>query len=288
MSKIESLTPEQEAQMDVYRDKWIKIGLSTEPLDLENAKKAAIKAYELAGLPAPTQFFTAKSPVDAIRLIKELDPEQDSNKILGDMSYGCHDAPWLSFYDYFKTCVGVEGLEQIEGLTELAYHCGWVSFYEDVVVFQDRPCTIKMDEQNRTHCEDGPAIAYSDGFAIYVWHGVTIHPEWITNKSALTPKIALTWENIEQRRCACEILGWVHILKELNAKTIDTDDDPMVGTLVEVTIPDIGKEKFLKVLCGTGREFAIPVPPEMKTALEANAWTYDIPADMLRQLEVRT
>ena len=68
----------------------------------------------------------------------------------------------------------------------------------------------------------------------------------------------------------------------------DEDADPMIGTLIEVEIPEIGREKFLKVLCGTGREFAIPVPPEMKTALEANAWTYDIPSDVLSQLEVRT
>ena len=62
----------------------------------------------------------------------------------------------------------------------------------------------------------------------------------------------------------------------------------MIGTLLEVNLPDIGKEKFLKVLCGTGREFAIPVPPFMKTALEANAWTYGLDGDLLRDLEVRT
>jgi len=62
----------------------------------------------------------------------------------------------------------------------------------------------------------------------------------------------------------------------------------MIGTLLEVDIPDIGNEKFLRVLCGTGREFAIPVPPNMKTALEANAWTYGLEGNLLRDLEVRT
>jgi hypothetical protein len=93
---------------------------------------------------------------------------------------------------------------------------------------------------------------------------------------------------MEQRRAACEIVGWVNILRELNAKTIDKDDDPMVGELVRVDIPDIGEEQFLRVLCGTGREFALPVPPTMRTALEANAWSYDIPEDFIRNLEVRT
>ena len=65
--------------------------------------------------------------------------------------------------------------------------------------------------------------------------------------------------NVEQRRAACELVGWVNILSQLNAKTIDIDDDD-IGTLLEVEIPDSGKEKFLQVKCGTGREFALPVP----------------------------
>ena len=44
--KIESLTPEQEAQLDVYRDKWIKIGLSTERVDREVAMESVRKLYE--------------------------------------------------------------------------------------------------------------------------------------------------------------------------------------------------------------------------------------------------
>ena len=117
---------------------------------------------------------------------------------------------------------------------------------------------------------------------------MSIPAEWIEKKAKLTPKIALSWENIEQRRCACEILGWAKILRELNSKVIDSDEDPMIGTLLEVNIPDIGREKFLQVLCGTGRTFAIPVPPNCKTALEANAWTFGVEPETLRDLEVRT
>jgi hypothetical protein len=99
---------------------------------------------------------------------------------------------------------------------------------------------------------------------------------------------ALTWENMEQRRAACEILGWATILKQLDGRTINKDADPQVGELIEVEIPEVGRERFLKVLCGTGREFALPVPPNMTTALEANCWTYGIEPDALRNLEVRT
>ena len=93
---------------------------------------------------------------------------------------------------------------------------------------------------------------------------------------------------LEQRRAAFEILGWSVIIDQLGGKTVDADPNPEIGALVQVTIPDIGKEQFLRVRCGTGRDFALPVPPNMKTARQANAWTYgfDNPEDY--QLEVRT
>ena len=160
--------------------------------------------------------------------------------------------------------------------------------YEDLVVFQHRPTQILMDDQERLHCDHGPAILYRDGFAVYAWHGVRIPAEWIEDKSSITPHMALTWENIEQRRAACEILGWNNILNVLDAKVIDEDADPMIGVLVEVDIPEIGREKFLRVMCGTGREFALPVPPEMKTALESNAWTSGMDTNEFVIPEVRT
>ena len=59
---------------------------------------------------------------------------------------------------------------------------------------------------------------------------------------SLDPAIALTWENVEQRRCAAEIIGWDRVLNELPIRPIDTDPDPQVGALIEVDLPDIGTE----------------------------------------------
>jgi hypothetical protein len=158
-------------------------------------------------------------------------------------------------------------------------HICWIS---------ERTCVVNQDDQSRIHCEDGPAIAYPDGFSVFAWHGTRVPSEWIADKATLNAAKALTHSNIEQRRAACEIVGWDRILDELNATTLNKDSDPLVGELVEVDIPDIGRAKFLRVLCGTGRTFALPVPPNMHTALEANAWTYGLEPDFIRNLEVRT
>lgn len=157
---------------------------------------------------------------------------------------------------------------------QAAVHGGFRVMHEDFCIVSDFPEFIKIDAENRPHCENGPSHRWRDGWALYHWHGVSIPAEWIENKAALTAQTALTWPNIEQRRVACEILGWSAILSALNAKTIDLDGDPEIGELVEVDIPEIGRERFLRVLCGTGRQFALPVPPDMKTALQANAWTF--------------
>jgi hypothetical protein len=156
------------------------------------------------------------------------------------------------------------------------------------IIACDRPQFIKRDDAGRLHAENGNAIQWRDGWGIASWHGVTVPVEWLGPKSILTPQSALAEPNMEKRRAACEIVGWERILGELHATVIDADEDPLIGTLVEVDLPDVGRERFLRVTCGTGRKFALAVPPDMPTALAANAWTFDLDGDTLRKLETRT
>ena len=43
--KIDKLTPEQEALIPVYRQKWKAIALSTEPIDRQKAAEVVKTAY---------------------------------------------------------------------------------------------------------------------------------------------------------------------------------------------------------------------------------------------------
>jgi hypothetical protein len=63
MSKIERLTPEQEAQLAVYRQKWTDIGLSTQPADRQEAEDAINESYRLAGLQPPKKIVWCGSPL---------------------------------------------------------------------------------------------------------------------------------------------------------------------------------------------------------------------------------
>lgn len=212
---IESLTKSQESAIPSYVEKWLSIGLSTERMDREAAIAAAKKAYRLVGLDEPVNFHFTRSPIEAIELIQKLDPNATKSDILSNMIYGAHDASWLGFYDFFGTECGIRDCDKMEGLSDLARNCGWLSVFEDTVVFQEKPIAIRFDDQDRLHCETGPAIEYEDGFAVYSWHGVSIPKEWITERDKLTANTALTWENIEQRRAACEIVTWAKVLREM-------------------------------------------------------------------------
>lgn len=298
--KITKLTPEQEAQIPGWVKKWVDIGLSTEPADFEAATEAALKAYALCNLKKPMVVLRMGSPYAATvggalawQMLRSLRPDQVWDQVGAQVrdqvsqaakdginNDGASNIGWAGYAawgSFFRDVCGWRGdaLSKFEISESLVKSCGWTWWHENVLAISDRPKTIKRDNEGRLHCENGPSIAYRDGWSLHHWHGVSIPPEWVTGKKP-SAKEALHWANVEQRRAACEILGWQHILAELDAKVIDQDGDAQIGTLLEVNLPDSGPERFLSVRCGTGRQFALPVPREVDTALAANAWTYGL------------
>jgi len=202
---------------------------------------------------------------------------------------GAFWASWCAYITFLRDVAAWNdsALSKFKIDEDLSTSCGWVWWHENVLAISDRPAELRRDDQGRLHAEHGPSIAYRDGWSLYHWHGVSVPSEWITEKNSLTAATALSWENIEQRRAACEIVGWHNVLSQLNARTINKNSNPQIGTLLEVDLPDSGKERFLQVKCGTGRDFCIPVPREMKTAEQAQLWTYGVD-DASYLPEVRT
>src|SRR5258708_4640750 len=65
MKKIESLTPDQTARFGEWVDRYIQIGLSTEPADFDKPNAAALRAYELLNLKKPMIILRTGSPYAA-------------------------------------------------------------------------------------------------------------------------------------------------------------------------------------------------------------------------------
>lgn len=66
MSLIEKLTPEQEALIPVYREKWRAIALSTERIDREKAAEVVKAAYKVMDFDEPKILFY-DSPYAALK-----------------------------------------------------------------------------------------------------------------------------------------------------------------------------------------------------------------------------
>ena len=209
-----------------------------------------------------------------------------------DAMVGC--TPLIRAYACLRDLAGVScsgGFwEWIDLRLEIASSCGWWWPYRRACVISERPSAIHTDPAGRLHAAHEPAVRYRDGRSLHVWHGTGVPSDWIQAPKHLDVTLALTWPNTEQRRALAEIIGWERVLEKVDARTIDKDPDPAIGELIEVTVPGRHRETarlLLKVRCGTQRDFVLSVPPGMRSAREANAWTYGLQPDEY-QLEVRT
>lgn len=214
---------------------------------------------------------------------------QQVRKGWGNHFLSYYQAPWCSFESFLHQICGL----QLEGdLTQRAESlrnttlacCGWYPSSRFAMVC-NRPEHIDR-EDGRLHSSTRLAIQWRDGWGLAFWRGIRIPNEWVLRKPP-TAKRLLSWESIEQRRAGFELIGWDKLMEELDFKVLDSHPNPEIGVLLEVDLPGSGREKFIKVLCGTGRQFILPVPLECSTALEAQAWSYGLD-DINLLPEIRT
>lgn len=267
---ITKLTPTQEAQMPLYRDLYIKIGRSTAPLNEQAAREACLEWYKQGGLKAPEEIVFQPSPIAAVRYLKQRYPELSSSDIMSASSYGNLEAGWISFYKFFAEVVGIQGASKISGFDLLAKEVGYSFMFDTLAVLTQRPTVLHINEANRLHCTNGPAIKWADGEAIYALNGVTM-PAWLfeTPKAELTGKQIMGITNVEQRG---EALKWYGLDKMMDLLAADVLD---VGTEhgYQLLALDVGtgrKEKYLRMLNpSTGEVHVEGVPPETSTVSEA-------------------
>jgi hypothetical protein len=133
--------------------------------------------------------------------------------------------------------------EKLLGLTELTKSAGWYLPHKGICWISERHCVVIQDEQRRIHCENGPAIAYPDGWSIYAIHGVRLPEYVIMRTDEITVEKIQTESNTEVRRIMIdrykrgeEISGAAAYLRDGNALRLDHDD--AWGTLWKMPIAD--------------------------------------------------
>jgi hypothetical protein len=216
--------------------------------------------------------------------------------------YGCHDAGWLSFYDWFGRHGLADVCAPLAGLTALARSAGWTWLHRGFVVISDRPATlhdeIVIGRRRQLHNARGPSVTYRDGWSLHHWHG-TLVPAWVIDNPSVE-QIAAE-KNTEIRRCAIESLGWPTYLQALNVQPISVEDDPgnPGHQLALYDVPDadrlFGGHVRLLVMDnasrdrdGSRRTFGETVPGHLTSAVDAAAWQFDTDPTIYRTLQRAT
>jgi hypothetical protein len=198
-----------------------------------------------------------------------------------ECSFGHLDADWIAYYQFLAS-FGIKGTEPLEGIKRLAESCGWWWTYQNICFLSARPVEVHRDNRGLLHNEKGMAIRYADGWGFYAWHGILVPEYVILQTEPITVDMIHEERNIEVRRVLIERFGLANYLKRGSAIKIHQDQ---CGTLYSMGINNDEPIFVVHVINstpepdGTYNEYFLRVPPTMKRAREAVAWTFGLTED---------
>ncbi len=325
--KITSITKEQADRFPEWAQKHIEIGLSTEPADFDAATAAALRAYELCNLGKPMIVLRLSSPYAATlggciawAMLRELQGEKVRSQVgsqvwsqvwsaVNNDRGGAFWASWIAYVAFMRDVLGWDDpvLERFAIDEQLTKSCGWVWWHENVLAISDRPSVVHRDDQGRLHCDNGPAIAYRDGWAIHALHGVVVPADVIEQPASITTNRIEKEANAEVRRVMIERYGASRYLLDSGAEVLHRDgagilyrkelrdDEPIVMVHVLNSTPepdgvmsrdeaiatfgDAAKAAVDAPVDARFKAYMIRVPPEIRTAHEAVAWTFGLTSE---------
>jgi len=164
--------------------------------------------------------------------------------------------------------------------------CWWWPHRRFVMV-SERPTTIRrelVDEDrprgwgsHRLHCDDGPAVAWPDGWGVWAIHGVRVSRQVVEAPDTLTAAQITGEANAEVRRVMIERFGADRYLRDAGAEKVHVDE---YGALWRLDVPDDEALVMVQVTNstpepdGTFKDYWLRVPPNIRTARGAVAWTF--------------
>ena len=207
---------------------------------------------------------------------------------------------WAGYDCYLTSCRDILGLKLTSHAAyshweQAAIHGGFRVMHEEFCLVSDFPEVLRVDDQNRPHCETGPSHRWRDGWALYHLWGIKVPAEWIENRDTIDPSEILKSPNVEQRAVGMRFLG-ARMISALKPRILDGDPNSEMGALVEVRLdgfPEPGR--YLQAKCPRNNQIFEGVPRvsdvdglPIETALHAQAWRVGDPLSEYVHPEVRT
>jgi hypothetical protein len=165
--------------------------------------------------------------------------------------------------------------EDLDLWRDIAQSAGWWWPYKNFCVIAERPILVRMQEwsanRHRLHCENGPALAFSDGWKVYALNGVRVPPKIVkTPATKLEVNLLLREPNAEIRREIVRKIGIERIMTGLKAEILDERNGYQ---LLILDLQDGTKRPYLKMLNPSEAIWHIEgVHPDCRTVLEALEW----------------
>lgn len=190
---------------------------------------------------------------------------------------GFLDVVWVARHD----CARALGLDYgdmelvLDAFVELAGVGYWWPYAERVVLCR-RPTSLLLDEAGRPHAADEPAIDFSGHLRLWAWHGAMV-PQRVVDGRVLDHIRILDEPNAELRRMMIERYGLARFRQSARSEKIHQDrwgtlwlvrtrrGEPIMTVEVVNSTPEPD---------GTYSHYELRVPPTMRTALQAVAWTF--------------
>jgi hypothetical protein len=130
----------------------------------------------------------------------------------------------------------------------------------------------------RLHRANEPAVLWPDGSGRWYWQGIAVPAKLAASRDDLSAEQIARIDNQELRRIALERLGWQRFIETASAELRAQDD---YGKLWSTEIRlDGERAQVVEVVNatpepdGSYRRYFLRVPPQVRTAREAVAWTF--------------
>ena len=154
----------------------------------------------------------------------------------------------------------------------------WVEC-DGIVFAADRPRVLTLDAQGRLHNERGAALAYGDGFALCAIHGMWIEEDCVLHPERISVERIEREHNVEVRRVLIGLYGHARYLKDSGATLVHQDARGKLWCKTRAEDTDLVMVEVVNATPepdGSVRTYFLRVPPHLKTASDAVAWTFGL------------
>jgi hypothetical protein len=244
-----------------------RYGSVPDPVNVHRLALAAVDEEAVVSLGSP--------PRDQVRLPLRPEEQEWLRKSREDTAF----AGAVKTYESARARLPV--LEPFVRLWAAGAFCFWVvehrRYRSRVCIVVPRP-TVHL-ERERLHRTDGPAVEWDSGASYWFWEGLPVPRRAVVRQSERARlQVLVRTRNLELRRMLLDRIGYERFLEGAGAELVRQDD---YGKLWRSELEVDGELLYVVEVVnstpepdGSFKRYFLRVPPSMRSAREAVAWTF--------------